>query len=168
MYAYIRQADVLYVDENGGMQWANGEVVECPDRIGYGWRYINGEWLEPVTPTLDDLRAAKEAEIDAERERRTFGTFEHQGKAVSCDTLSRSDIDGINGYVAINGEFPAIWPGVWKCADNSYLAISSVDEWKAFYGAMVAAGSALYAHAQELKAALALAKTAEEVADIKW
>ena len=113
-------------------------------------------------------RAAKNEEINTERERRTFNSFEHTGKTISCDTLSRSDIDGINGYVAINGAFPAIWPGVWKCADNTYLTISSVDEWKAFYGAMVAAGSALYAHAQELKAALAKATTAEEIADIKW
>ena len=127
-----------------------------------------GRRAEIATTTLDDLRKAKNDEINAERERRTFGTFEHQGKAVSCDTLSRSDIDGINGYVAINGEFPAIWPGVWKCADNSYLTITTIDEWKAFYGSMVAAGSALYAHAQELKAALAKATTAEEIADIKW
>ena len=111
-------------------------------------------------------RAAKNEEINAERERRTFNSFEHAGKTISCDTLSRSDIDGINGFVALNGAFPDVWPGVWKCADNTYLTISTIDEWKAFYGSMVSAGSALYARAQELKAALALAKTTEEVAAV--
>ena len=136
--------------------------------IGWTWDGVRLSLPAQPAPDLDALRAAKNDEINAERERRTFGTFEHAGKTVSCDTLSRSDIDGINGYVAINGEFPAIWPGVWKCADNTYLTITTVDEWKSFYGAMVAAGSALYAHAQELKAALAKATTAEEIEGIKW
>ena len=137
---------------------------------GIGWTWDGARLSPPAQPApdIDALRAAKNDEINAERERRTFDTFEHAGKTISCDTLSRSDIDGINGYVALNGVFPDIWPGSWKCADNSYLPITTVDEWKAFYGSMVAAGSVLYAHAQELKAALALAKTAEEVAAVVW
>ncbi len=39
---------------------------------------------------------------------------------------------------------------------------------QAFYGSMVAAGSALYAHAQELKATLAKATTVEEIAAVVW
>ena len=132
-----------------------------------GWRYENGEILPPL-PDLDALRTAKNDEINAERERRTFDTFEHAGKTISCDTLSRSDIDGVNGYVALNNAFPSIWPGAWKCADNTYLTIATVDEWKAFYGSMVAAGAALYARAQALKAALSKATTADEIAAIHW
>ncbi len=128
----------------------------------------DGKMFSTPVPDLDALRIAKNDEINAERERRTFNSFEHAGKNISCDTLSRSDIDGINGYVALNGQFPDVWPGAWKCADNSYLLISSVDEWKAFYGSMVAAGSALYAHAQELKATLAKATTVEEIAAVVW
>ena len=150
---------------------------------GAVWSYVDGVWsiVDPDrhaqvvadakargAAKLDTLRAAKNDEINAERERRTFGTFGHEGKAISCDTLSRSDIDGINGCVALNGAFPAIWPGVWKCADNTYLEIATIDEWKAFYGSMVAAGSALYAHAQELKAQLATATTADEITAIHW
>ena len=136
---------------------------------GAEWSALAARPVVPKpAPDLEALRTAKNDEINAERERLTFDTFTHAGKGVSCDMLSRSDIDGINGYVALNGAFPAIWPGVWKCADNSYLTIATIDEWKAFYGAMVAAGSALYAHAQELKAALAKATTAEEIEGIKW
>ncbi len=90
----------------------------------------DGKMFSTPVPDLDALRIAKNDEINAERERRTFNSFEHAGKNISCDTLSRSDIDGINGYVALNGQFPDVWPGAWKCADNSYLLISSVDEWK--------------------------------------
>lgn len=127
-----------------------------------------GRRAEIATAAIQAARRIKNAEINAEREKRTFGTFEHQGRAVYCDTLSRSDIDGINGYVALNGAFPDVWPGAWKCADNSYLTIALIDEWKSFYGSMVSAGSVLYAHAQELKAQLASATTADEIAAIHW
>ena len=146
---------------------AQGGFLPAPDEVVCGWLY-DGERFTPPFSSLEVLRTAKNAEINAERERRTFDTFEHAGKAISCDTLSRSDNDGINGYVALYGAFPDIWPGEWKCADNTYLAIGTVGEWKAFYGAMVSAGSALYSHAQELKAQLAQATTAEEIAAIVW
>lgn len=134
---------------------------------GIGWAW-DGKALVPPAVDLEALRAAKNDEINAERERRTFDSFTHAGKVISCDTLSRSDIDGTNGYVALNGAFPSVWPGEWKCADNTHLPITTVAEWKAFYSAMVGAGSALYAHAQELKEALAKATTAEEIAAVVW
>ena len=142
----------------------------CVDAViggGIGWTW-DGKALIPPAVDLESLRTAKNSEINAERERRTFDSFTHAGKVISCDRLSRSDIDGTNGYVALNGTFPSVWPGEWKCADNTYLPITTVAEWKAFYSAMVDAGAALYAHAQELKAALAKATTAEEIAAVVW
>lgn len=87
---------------------------------------------------------------------------------ISCDQLSRSDIDGVNGYVALNGALPPSWPGAWKAVDNTLLTISDVAGWGAFYGSMVATGSANFAHSQTLKAALAAATTAAEIAAIVW
>ena len=52
--------------------------------------------------------------------------------------------------------------------DNSYVLIGDVDAWKAFYGSMFAAGNANFARAQALKALLAAATTADEVAAIGW
>ena len=153
----IVEADEAFARQQGWIPAGNAAIGDLWD----------GEKFTKPLPDLDALRTAKNDEINAERERRTFATFEHAGKAISCDTLSRSDIDGINGYVALYGAFPDIWPGEWKCADNTYLAIGTVGEWKAFYGAMVSAGSALYSHAQELKAQLAQATTAEEIAEIR-
>lgn len=121
-----------------------------------------------VPPTLDALKAAKNTEINAARLAANQGTFEHAGKLIACDPLSRSDIDGINGFVALTGSLPPGWPGGWKAADNSLLPIADVAAWTAFYGAMVAAGNAHFAHSQALKSQLAAATTAEEVAAISW
>lgn len=117
---------------------------------------------------LDNLKAARNAKINASRAAANTSTFGHGGKVFSCDQLSRSDIDGVNGYVALFGALPPTFPGAWKAVDNSYYPLADVAAWKAFYASMVATGAANYAHAQELKAQLAAAATAEAVAAIVW
>lgn len=119
-------------------------------------------------PTLLSLVSAKNAEINAARAAANTSTFAHGGKTFSCDQLSRSDIDGVNGYVALYGALPPGFPGAWKAVDNTYLPIADVEAWKVFYTAMVAQGAANFAHAQELKALLAASTTPETVAAIVW
>lgn len=144
---------------------------------GLGWRAVNSlvdvgadEYFseEVPEPTIGALKAAKNSEINQARATANTSTFTHDGKAFSCDALSRSDIDGVNGYVALYGTLPPTFPGAWKAADNSYYPIADVAAWKAFYASMVATGSANYIHAQELKAQLTAATTTEAVAAIVW
>jgi hypothetical protein len=117
---------------------------------------------------LAALKATKNAEINAARLVANFSTFHHAGKAIACDQLSRSDIDGTNGFVSLYGTLPPGWPGGWKAVDNTYVPISSVDGWKAFYSSMFAAGNANFAKAQALKTQLEAATTAAEVQAIVW
>lgn len=121
----------------------------------------------PLLP-IADLKAVRNAYINDERARANLGTFGHAGKEFACDALSRGDIDGVNGYVALTGNLPPGFPGAWKAVDNSYLPLSDVAAWTAFYADMVAAGAANFAYAQQLKAQLAAATTAEEVAAVVW
>ena len=139
---------------------------------------VNGvltqQWaLTPLTgdalaAAIASAKQAKNAEINEARLAANRSTFQHAGKTFACDELSRSDIDGTNGFVTLNGALPPSWPGGWKAVDNTYLAITTVAEWKAFYGAMFAAGSANFAKAQALKASLANAALLSEVAAIRW
>lgn len=117
---------------------------------------------------LEEARSAKNEEINATRLAVNFTSFTHAGKEIACDQLSRSDIDGTNGYVALNGVLPVGWPGGWKAVDNSYVAISTVDDWKAFYASMFAQGNANFAKAQQLKAQLEEATTTAQIAAIQW
>lgn len=128
----------------------------------------SGSISPPAPPTLEQLKAAKNTQINAARLTANRGTFAHGGKTFACDELSRSDIDGVTSFVTLSGSLPPGWPGGWKAVDNTYLAISTVDEWRQFVASMVAAGNANFAHAQALKAQLAAATTAEEVAAITW
>lgn len=123
---------------------------------------------DPPVPTIKQLKAAKNTEINFARAAANTSTFTHDGRVFSCDALSRGDIDGVNGYVALEGAMPPGFPGFWKAADNSYYMIPDVAGWKAFYTSMVVAGSANFAHAEALKGQLAVANTTHDIAAILW
>ncbi len=137
-----------------------------------------GDWLQkwdvyPLGPdvaakNLEQARLARDAYVNEARMSANFSAFPHAGKAFACDRLSRSDIDGINGYVALHGAFPPGWPGGWKAVDNTYLTMPDVAAWRDFYGAMVATGSGNFAKAQALKARIASATTQAELDAIVW
>lgn len=152
--------DNYYVD--------SGDLVLKPPQPAphHVFDYTTKQWIDPRT--LADLKAAKTAEINAARLTANRGTFTFMGKPISCDELSRSDIDGVNGIVTLLGTMPPDWIGFWKTADNDYLAIPDEATWTGLYGAMVAQGQANFAHSQALKAALAAAESPEAVAAINW
>lgn len=118
---------------------------------------------QEVTPSVSDLKAAKNAAINAARLRANQSHFMFAGKQIAVDPLSRSDIDAMHGTVLMLQAMPAGWPGAWKAMDNTFVSIPDVATWGAFYAAMVAQGMQNFAHSQALKAQLEAATTPEEV-----
>lgn len=139
---------------------------------------VNGEWFQDwiFTPIPEEELAAqlitakieKNAYINSERLRHNQSYFSYLGKHIACDPLSRSDIDATNGYVSLFGQFQDGWAGGWKCTDNSYVSLTTIDEWKDFYKAMVTQGSTNFTKSQSLKALLEQATTLEQVSAINW
>ena len=125
------------------------------------FNYTTKQWEDPRT--LDDLKAAKNAAINAARLRANQTHFTFAGKQIATDPLSRSDIDGAHGIIVATGALPPGWPGGWKAINNEYVLIPDVPTWLAFYGAMAAQGTANFARSQALKAQLAAATTPAEV-----
>ena len=121
-----------------------------------------------IEANLINAKTQKNAEINEARLKANFSTFQHLDKTFACDQLSRSDIDGTNGFVSLYGTLPQGWQGGWKAVDNSYIAITSVNDWKAFYSSMFAQGNANFLHAQSLKTNLEQATTLQEVQAITW
>lgn len=126
--------------------------------------YGSKTWEDPRT--LADLKAAKNAAINTARLKANQSHFTFAGKQIAVDPLSRSDIDAAHGAILMLGAMPGGWPGGWKAMDNTIVPIADLATWGQFYGAMVAQGTANFAHAQALKAQLAAANTAEEVAAV--
>lgn len=142
-----------------------------------GWFYVaaNREALgitEDDTPPppedVEPLRAPKNLQINQWREAANFSTFPHQGKLIACDTLSRSDIDGVANTIALTGNFPIGFPMAWKATDNTYIPLPDLDAFKAMYASMATQGAQNFTHSQALKAQLAAATTSVQIAAIVW
>ncbi len=129
------------------------------------------EDVQPPQETLFALKERKNQEINASRLSANQSTFTYNGKVFACDQLSRGDIDAVNGIVSLINALPPNWVGGWKASDNSIQVIATVNDWIAFYGAMVAQGTANFVKSQTLKAQLEAAFLAENRAameSISW
>jgi len=145
-----------------------GAVVDIPPKPDNNseFNFTTSVW-EDNRP-ISAIRATKNKEINESRLKANRSSFTYQAKQIACDELSRSDIDGVNGEVAITSALPANFPGGWKCMDNTYVSIPDVSAWTDFYLAMVAQGQANFLHAQNLKTQLAAATTKEQIEAIMW
>lgn len=130
------------------------------------FNYTSKQWEDPRT--LADLKEERTRYVNTARLAANQSYFTHQGKRVAVDGLSRSDIDGVNGELTNTGDFPLGWPGAWKCLDNTWLPITTIGQWKAFYSSMVRQGTTNFGIAQSLKAQIEAATTPEEVTSIVW
>jgi len=119
-------------------------------------------------PTLDELKAAKNLEINAWRANANLSTFPYAGKRFSCDAVSRSDIDGVANHIGLFGTFPEGFPGAWRAVDNTMFPLPDVDAFRALFAGMAAQGTENFNYSQRLKEQLALADTSEAIAAIQW
>lgn len=126
------------------------------------------EQLAEKSAKFEELKAAKNAEINHWRDVANATTFPHKGKHVAIDSLSTKDIVITTGYIALFGTFPPDWPGGWKYTDNTYEPMPTVEEFKAMFHSLASKGSGNFSHAQALKAQVAAATTEDELRAIAW
>lgn len=96
--------------------------------------------------------------------------FEFRGKRIRYAESDQIEINAVTAVVALRGELPTndLWPGAWKCDDNTWTPILTVDDWMEFVDAINLRGSVHFDHAQKLKAQVDAAATIEEVLAIQW
>lgn len=142
-----------------------------------GAEYVNDKWQfkwvvqdksqEEKDLLLAELKIQKNNYINNCRYETNFTSFEFQNKQVACDQLSRSDIESTNSQIIKHQALPTGWPGGWKAQDNTYVPITSVNEWNQFYDAMYETGMANFLKSQNLKLQLSTA-TLENIDSIVW
>lgn len=133
---------------------------------GFSYHVVTDQWI--YTRSIDDLKKDKRVEINLAREKANKSSFTYLGKEISCDSLSRSDIDAVSSELALTDSFPTGWPGGWKCMDNTYVPITDKATWIAFLQAMTTQGTANFLHAQTKKAEIEAATTIAEVEAVAW
>ena len=136
-----------------------------------------GNWIEKwavidfeqsvLDSLLEKLKLEKNQFINDMRLAASYSSFVFASKEISCDELSRSDIESTNSQIIKHGALPTGWPGGWKAQDNTYVPITSVNEWNQFYDAMYETGMANFLKSQNLKLQLSTA-TLENIDSIVW
>jgi len=122
----------------------------------------------PPPPSIVSLKVMKRSEIDAAWLAANNGTFLFAGAQIQADAIGSKNISQVGIYVALNSALPPGFPGYWKAADNSQVPMTDVATFKAMHAAMVAAGITNFGKAQQLKAAVGAATTAEQIDAIAW
>jgi hypothetical protein len=139
--------------------WLTGDVASP---------FQGGQIIPDATDSIEALRTRKSAEINAAWIRADSTAFEYSGEQFRAGADDVLRLNSINGYISLMNEMPPDWIGAWKTMADTYIALPDVDSWKPFYTAFVMKGVTNYLAAQGLKARLAAAETADEIAAIVW
>ena len=128
------------------------------------WADDRPQWFE--TADLLAIKARKRAEITQDRLAADADHFVYQGKAVR--SAEKDILDLLIADARWNKGKPANWPGGWLAIDNSYVIISTKEQWDAFFVAMYDAGIDNFMWSQQLKARVLAAQTPDDLATIQW
>ena len=123
-------------------------LVAAVGNEGIGWLYDGHAFTAPA-PNLTALRAAHWEDIKRERDRRTQqGGYQVAGKWYHSDTFSRTQQMGL---VMMGAGIPG---GLqWKTMDGSFVTMTQTLASQVF-SAAAASDAALFARAEQIKAAM--------------
>ena len=147
------------------MPFAGWPAAPTPTSVLH-WQGGSFVWKE--TATLDEIKAAKSAEITRDRIATDSDRFVYQGLSIRTADKDIFDLLIADARISKGQGMPPNWPGGWKAIENSYVLINTVDEWNAFFIAMYDAGISNFNRSQQLKAQVSAATTAAEVTAIQW
>ena len=137
-------------------------LVAAQGNEGIGWSYDGHTFTAPA-PDLTALRAAHWEDIKRERDRRTQqGGYQVAGKWFHSDTFSRTQQMGL---VMMGAGIPN---GLqWKTMDGSFVTMTQTLAGQVF-AAAAASDAAIFARAEQIKAAMDADPAAFDLAAHAW
>lgn len=137
-------------------------LVAAVGNEGIGWMYDGHAFTAPA-PDLTALRAAHWEAIKAERDKRTqTGGYQAAGKWFHSDTFSRTQQMGL---VMMGAGIPG---GLqWKTMDGSFVTMTQTLAGQVF-AAAAASDAALFARAEQIKAAMEADPVNFQLASQTW
>ena len=140
-----------------------GEGEEYFNQFAQGKIYVNGQFVDepPYVPPLDDVKAAKIAELKAVRDAKELEPVSYNGANFDFDTKS---FDRINAaIIALDGGGSI----GWTTADNTVVSVTAADL-RGVIAAAAVRSNQLHITYRNLKEAVMAATTIEEVEEIHW
>lgn len=138
--------------------WCNQNKATIEDK---------GDYYEVVTlslPTLEKIKAAKIAELKAERDSREVEPITYQGYSFDYDSKARDRISAAIIALELQGANAGI---AWTTADNQDVSVTATDL-RAIVAAVAVRSNALHIKYRSLKAQVQACSSAGDVEAIKW
>lgn len=133
--------------------WCNQNKATIEDR---------GDYYEVVTlplPTLEEIKAAKIAELKAQRDSKEVEPITYNGNRYDYDDKARERINAAIIALDVQGADASI---DWTTADNQDVKVTAYDL-RAIVAAVAVRSNALHVKYRKAKAQVEAASTAEEV-----
>ena len=133
--------------------WCNQNKATIEDK---------GDYYEVVTlslPTLEKIKAAKIAELKAERDSREVEPITYQGYSFDYDSKARDRISAAIIALELQGANAGI---AWTTADNQDVSVTAADL-RAIVAAVAVRSNALHIAYHKAKAQVEAAGSADEV-----
>lgn len=165
---------VQFVEQDTMPDWGENGFFPASEFVAWvggptqrlAWNAGSPAWIELAN--LAELRARKNAEINAAHELANRTSFTFAGKEIQANEHSMVQIQMTDAGIRRRGGLRSDWQGAWKTLNNGYVAIPDVATWNAFMDAIETTGSTNFSKAQALKLEVALAQTADDIALIEW
>lgn len=138
--------------------WCNQNKATIEDK---------GDYYEVVTlslPTLEKIKAAKIAELKAERDSREVEPITYQGYSFDYDSKARDRISAAIIALELQGANAGI---AWTTADNQDVSVTAADL-RAIVAAVAVRSNALHIKYRSLKAQVQACSSAGDIEAIKW
>lgn len=139
-------------------EWCNANHARIDDK---------GDYYEVVAipaPSLDEVKAAKTAELKSVRDKKELEPVEFDGSSFDFDSKSYERITAAIYALDMQGTDATI---AWTLADNGSTLVTAANL-RGVIAAAAVRSNMLHTKYRELKAVVLAAKTAEEVEKITW
>lgn len=139
-------------------EWCNANHARIDDK---------GDYYEVVAipaPSLDEVKAAKTAELKSVRDTKELEPVIYDGSSFDFDSKSYERITAAIYALESQGAPATI---NWTLADNGSTPVTAANL-RGVIAAAAVRSDALHTQYREMKAAVLAAKTAEDVEKIKW
>lgn len=137
------------------------KYIDLEDKIEKYWIDAHKE------PTLNELKFAKRAEINAARDAAEQGGFEYLGKFFDSDPISCIRIQGAAQSMQAAIMAQEIQKITWTCQDNTTIELTA-QELLGLSVALAEWSNQCHIKATTLKAQIETATSKEELEQIKW
>lgn len=134
--------------------------VDCPEGVVIGYKYENGRFIPPETPTLDELKqskleAVKTAFLAASE---TAHCMSSVGFEIDANETANRDINGLIVVMEARGKESELF----RAYDNTFHEVA-LDDLKTMLVEISEHGQKLYARKWQLEVSIQAATTAEEL-----